>query len=306
MSTIDAVPFMTLPPTFDPVPSCTQDIYYIVAQDISCVDGNGNVVACRYFHLGPTTSTSDCFPTTWTPTPGAYISPGACPRGYTVACAQTQVGGPETMATCCPNSYSCQTDSTAWPWYSTDLCVQPMADTITYFYTTRTPGKDFETASTTGGGEINAFGVVIRWQASDLIKSTATTSTSTQAAQTSTSTRASMVPSSSVLTSSTIDTSVSSDPRGLSVGARAGIGIGVAAAFVIILAAIFILWRTRRKKNGERIGPDDTLPGGTSMPAMTLLELSNGTETTSFGYQTGWSELPGRREPAELWAGTGK
>lgn len=292
---------MTLSPTFDPSPSCTLYIYRVDVQDIACVDGNGNEVICGYFHLGPTTSTSDCLPTSWTPTPGAYISPGACPRGYTVACAQSQIGEPENTGTCCPSGYSCQTNSIAWPWQSTDRCFQPMADTRTYVYTTRTPGKDFETSSITGGGELNAFGVVIRWQASDLITSTSTTTSTSISA----STPAPTAPSLPTSTPSAIETSASSDPGSLSVGAEAGIGVGAAAAFVMILAGAFSLWRTRRKKDRQKAGLGEFLPRGNYTPAVAISEPSNGTESMSFGRQTDRSELSGRREPAELWAGSG-
>ncbi|KAI6086953.1 hypothetical protein F4821DRAFT_237272 [Hypoxylon rubiginosum] len=332
MSTGNEVSAMVSLPTFSPAPSCTQDIYYVIVQDISCVDSGGSEVACRYFHLGPTTSTSDCFPTAWTPTPGAYISPGTCPDGYTVACAQSDMGEPENTGTCCPSGFSCQTDSTGFPWYTTDLCVQHMADTLTYVYTTRTPGEDFETTTITGGGGLNAFGVAIRWQASDLIASTTpmtstslpvttlastlsfspspgSTPTSTPA-YTPTSSPASTVPSSPTSTPLAIETNASSDPGDLSIGTRVGIGVGAGIAFIVIFIGSYLLWRTWRKKRSRSASPSDGLPGGKSMLAVAMSGLSISTTSTRlesalvWPYQTEWYELPERREPAELWSGS--
>ncbi|KAI1088927.1 hypothetical protein F5B19DRAFT_402161 [Rostrohypoxylon terebratum] len=270
-SITSAVQVPVLSPPFNPSPSCTQDIYYVVNQDIGCVDSNGSTVACRQFHLGPTTSTSACFPTSWSPSSGAYISPGGCPVGYTVACASTN--SPERTATCCPSGYSCQTQSEGFPWYTTDLCIQRMAESITYLYTTRTPGEDPETSTTTGGGTLNAFGVAIRWHASDL--ATETTSVSRLAGPT--------------------IISVSQGSGGLSSGAKAGLGVGVAIAGILVLVGAFLLWRRRRRHRGEASTViRNQQPIEQHHPGKSPWELDGSHERV---------ELPGRSLPAELGSG---
>ena len=83
--------------SFTPEPSCTRDIYYAIFSEGSC----GNV-PCRYFHLGPTTSAEECMPSGWEDEEDYFQSPGACPGGYTIACAQSDADSRETTATCCP------------------------------------------------------------------------------------------------------------------------------------------------------------------------------------------------------------
>ncbi|KAI1379838.1 hypothetical protein F4677DRAFT_407773 [Hypoxylon crocopeplum] len=321
--------------TFAPAPSCTQDIYYAVVQTAYCFESDGTEVACRYFHLGPTTSTSDCFPTNWEPTVGAYISPGACPQGYTTACADTAEA--EKTATCCPSGFGCQTTTTGFPWYQTDLCVQTMATTVTYVYTTRTPGKEPETTSTTGPGGLNAFGVEIRWHDSDLgiaatttISSTAaSSSTSKSILRTSSSASTSTVPimsqsgartSTTPITSSfsststgtelPAETSQASSSGGLSTGAKAGIGIGAVVGFLLILVDAFLMWRLWQKRKRDRAAvPDASLPPNENFQQEKGMSVAGSDGATISGpllwpYQYATpSELASEREPAEIGPG---
>ncbi|KAI1100851.1 hypothetical protein F4804DRAFT_317709 [Jackrogersella minutella] len=281
---------------FTPSPSCTENIYYVVDPDVACVEENGSGIACRQMHLGPTTSTSDCFPTSWGSSSGAFVSPGDCPVGYTVACAYTTEV--EKTATCCPSGFSCQLQSEGFPWYTTDLCVQSMADTVVYWYTTRTPGKDPETSTTTGGGALNAFGVDVRWQMSDL-----STPTSTSAAVTS------VVPTSgeTIIAPPPVEISQIVNAASLSTGARAGIGVGVAAASIIALLGAFVVWRRwrRRKQQGavELYAPQ--VPEGFQLTKVgsELVDSNNKAWSQSAApsyYHTERSELPGESLPAEL------
>ncbi|KAI1212625.1 uncharacterized protein F4807DRAFT_413790 [Annulohypoxylon truncatum] len=286
-SSSPAVQIPVLTPPFNPAPSCTQDIYYVVDQDLSCVDGNGSTVACRQFHLGPTTSTSVCFPTSWSPSSGAYISPGGCPSGYTVACAYTEE--PERTATCCPSGYSCQTLSEGFPWFTTDLCVQSMPDSITYQYTTRTPGKNPETSTTTGGGTLNAFGIAIRWHLSDLATATATTTP---------------------IVSAPVITTTNPTFDDLSSGAKAGIGVGAAIAGILALVGTFLLWRRcRRRRLGRPAVMYEPQFVEHYQPTKVPSELAGNNErNTSWSIppstdHTERAELPGRSLPAELGPG---
>ncbi|KAI0894380.1 hypothetical protein F4806DRAFT_472976 [Annulohypoxylon nitens] len=261
MSQSSAVQVPVLTPSFIPASSCTQDIYFVVNQDVICNNARTSS-ACAYFHLGPTTSTSACFPTSWSPRSGAYISPGGCPSGYTVACAYTEA--PESTATCCPSGFSCQTDQFhELSWRTSDICFQEMTSSVAYQYTISTAGQDPETSATSGvSGQLNAYGVAIRWNSSDLT-----------AASTST-------PTGSI--------------RGLSQGAKAAIGVGAAIAGILILVGAFLLWRrSRRHRKEEPVVVYDQLAKG-------LPELSEDRGRAELCGKSLPSELPNYRERVEL------
>ncbi|KAI1392416.1 uncharacterized protein F4822DRAFT_128927 [Hypoxylon trugodes] len=207
---------------FKPSSSCLVDIYYATYPNLTCQDPKGSFTQCRYFHLGPTMSTSDCFPTGWSPSSGAFISSNACPEGYAVACSSG--GLSETKATCCPVGYTCRTNSDL-VWYTTDLCYS-MIISVQYVYTTSTPGKGPETSTTTGDGSgaLNAYGIVIRYLSLSMASITSSSSTTTPE------------PTTNVGTSSS----------GLSGGAIAGIVIGCVAAAALVFIAAFLV-----RKRGE-------------------------------------------------------
>lgn len=85
----------TLTTTFSPSDFCTNDIHRV----------NDTQYEGFFFdHLGPLTSTSACFPSSWEPGTSVYFSPGLCPAGYETACSSLVSLGSvtETRATCCP------------------------------------------------------------------------------------------------------------------------------------------------------------------------------------------------------------
>ncbi|XDG08018.1 hypothetical protein ABKA04_007633 [Annulohypoxylon sp. FPYF3050] len=274
-SIAEAIQVPALASPFDPASSCTLDIYYVVDQEITCYNiSNSSPTACRHWHLGPTTSTSACFPTSWSSSSGAYMSPGGCPIGYTVACANTDE--PERTATCCPSNFSCETQIQGYPWFTTELCVQSMPNTITYKYTTSTPGGTLETSATTGDGILNAYGFAIRWHLSDLSTMTATSyATPSMASSTSTT--------SNIATSIPTSTTLSPSPNDISSGAKAGIGIGAAIAGILMLTGAPLLWRRLRKRRQNV---------STIIYDPQLIEQHQPTK--------GPSELAGTREQAEL------
>ena len=109
------------------------------------------------------------------------------------------------------------------------------------------------------GGYVNAYGVQIRFQATDLIRPVSTVSTSTPSTQ-----------GTSGLTSSGL-TSANSAPTdtpspALSTGAKAGIGVAAAIGGLLILAFLFIGGRhiTKRRKVVETHSG-----GGAMMPEET-------------------------------------
>lgn len=108
------------------------------------------------------------------------------------------------------------------------------------------------------GGYVNAYGVQIRFQATDLIRPLSTHSTPTP------STQASSSPTSSGLGSSSSTPPITAS-SGLSTGAKAGIGVGAAIAGLLIFAFLLFGARyiTKRRKVVEAhndrvvVKPDD-------------------------------------------------
>ncbi|KAI0849987.1 hypothetical protein F5Y00DRAFT_261091 [Daldinia vernicosa] len=287
---------------FDPASYCTDDIYYIINSVDTCTGFDGSTLDCRYYHLGPSTSTSDCFPTDWQPIPGSFISSSKCPSRYVNACQHAETS--EMIATCCPIGYNCQSSNLKDPAYrSTEPCYQHMDTRLTYVYTTKTAGRPSETSTITGEalGGLNAYGIEIRWGMSDPTSTAATTSITT--------TDISLKP--TVASTAQATLSSSSYPRPLSAGAGAGIGVGAAAAFALLLAGAFLLWRRRRKCPEEKVNvAQNTLPLdgnfriADTMSGHTCSDRSASARLAQRPYQdTECSEMPGQSSPVELGPG---
>ncbi|OKL62342.1 hypothetical protein UA08_02823 [Talaromyces atroroseus] len=246
-TTTSAPSTVTEPPpvlttVFTPASSCLIDLwqYSATASGLECYVGTSQV-QCNYVQLGPSATTS-CFPSDWDYEPTAYFSPGICPSGYETACSSVTTFGTntETRATCCPSGYSCQTGSD-WPWYTTDLCTYHNPGPVTYVYTTDLPGVGTSTVTTSGSEGINAYGVQIRFQATDSVTALTTTTASPTSSTSSTSS-----------SSSTSTSSATPASTGLSTGAKAGIGVGVALAGLIAIAGIiFFFVRPRRRSASD-------------------------------------------------------
>ncbi|KAI0119559.1 hypothetical protein F4814DRAFT_447376 [Daldinia grandis] len=280
---------------FTPASHCTDDIYYIINSVDTCTGFDGSTLDCRYYHLGPLSSTSDCFPTGWQPIPGSFISSNGCPRGYTKECQHAEAS--EMTATCCPSNYNCQSSNLKDPAYrSTEPCYQHMDTRLTYVYTTKTAGRPSETSTITGEalGGLNAYGIEIRWGMSDLTSTAAMTSTTT--------TTSPLIPTINPTDQTTLP---SSYPSPLSAGAGAGIGVGATAAFALILAGVFLLWRRRRERHEENMEvAQNILPlDGNLQPTDTILGHMCSDRSASAGlaqrpyYDTGCPEMPGQPPP---------
>ncbi|VTT72433.1 unnamed protein product [Fusarium fujikuroi] len=244
---VEMIPTMTtqapaLTTAFTPAKSCFQYYKYrYTGTELTCLEGGtGAPSACTYMQLGPSGSDANCFPSSMELGSTFYYSPGICPSGFEVACSST-VGG-ETRATCCPSSFSCQTE-TGWPWYSTDLCTISIPRTVEVIVSESVVGGDWK-RTTVSGAAANAIGIPIRWHSSDFASTTTGARTSATGSVTETS-------SSSTGTSSSDS---SSDNGGLSTGAKAGIGAGVGVAVLAGLAALgwFVL-RARRAKQANMV-----------------------------------------------------
>ncbi|KAI7970372.1 hypothetical protein EIK77_006217 [Talaromyces pinophilus] len=132
----------------------------------------------------------------------------------------------------------CQADKTAWPWYSTELCTYQGSVTSTFLFTA---SESISTA--TGLANLNAYGMEIRWQASDTSTPRTTTASSTSP------TSVSASPASTALSTSPTSTPTSTSTSSLSTGAKAGIGIGAALGALILLAGIIFFFIRRRRNN---------------------------------------------------------
>ncbi|KAH6968058.1 hypothetical protein HG530_007812 [Fusarium avenaceum] len=251
--------------TFTPAKSCFQYYKYrYTGNELTCLEGGtGAPSVCTYMQLGPSGSNSDCFPSSLELGSTFYYSPGICPSGFEVACSST-FGG-ETRATCCPSSFSCQTES-GWPWYSTDLCTIEIPRTVQVIVSESVVGGDWE-RNTVNGAAANAIGIPIRWHSSDF----ATTTTGTRASATDRETI--------TIPPSTSTASSDSTPGdgGLSTGAKAGIGAGVGVAALALLAALgwFVLRTRRTKQANTAVEVDGEGAKGTQMQQRHPWELDS-------------------------------
>ena len=170
--------------------------------------------------LGPMTST--CYPPDWTNTSTTHYSPAiVCPTSYSNLCQTTNVAGSvtETVITCCPTGFVCATPSPQWK------NILGCTSSVTQKAPLTVVETDFLSSTAmqtqTAPNAVNAYGIQIRYQLTDLPNPTSTGSST-----------------SSVSTTGPTPTPTGSS--GLSGGAKAGIGIGVALASLICLIALVL------------------------------------------------------------------
>lgn len=155
-------------------------------------------------------------------------------------------------------------------------------------YASSVPGAGIVTSTVTGPEGFNAYGVQIRFQATDFVSTSTASSSSSSVTTTSSTTRS---------------TSTGSSDKGLSTGTTAGIGVGVSIAGILILVGvIFFFLRQRRRRRRRRT--ENISPGGPHYqqrdPYYSKPELA---DTQKFqSYQP--SHLVPPSEPVEL--GTGR
>ncbi|KAJ9302099.1 hypothetical protein DTO271G3_965 [Paecilomyces variotii] len=230
-----ASPPLPLTTTFTPASSCLVDLYQVDnTEGVYCGVGITTYL-CQYLQLGPT-STSACLPSGWNTGSTAYFSPGICPSGYRQACSSTVNIGTlvETRATCCPSGYFCQT-RTDWPWYSTDACTYVNTNPVPYTYTTTDNKGDYVTSTTTNVEGFNAYGVSIRYQATDFASAQKTSSSVPSTSSSSSSSRS----------APTLETSSSSASNGLPTGAKVGVGVGCSVGVLLLILVGFLIFRLR-------------------------------------------------------------
>ncbi|KAK3303442.1 uncharacterized protein B0T15DRAFT_275165 [Chaetomium strumarium] len=198
-----------------------------------------------------------CLPSRFSTSDSSFFySPGiACPSGYWTACYDTTGVSSITTVTCCPTygdiKLSCVADpltlSSVW---ETLFCtwVAP-AETGTVITTTERRGKtSVGTAQVTAPGGINAYGVRMVYQSTDLYTSTSTSSSSsasdtTDTAAPSTTASPGDPPAISGSASSSADSS-----SGLSTGAKAAIGVVIPLVVIGALILGLLFWRRRKQQ----------------------------------------------------------
>ena len=239
---ITSFPRNPLTETFTPPSDCNGvylSIVYMIAPSTTCLPPSAGLKASQYF------------------------SPGLiCPTGYASACHDTLGVNSITTVTCCPFwndiTLSCAPTDKSEVW-STLHCTWNPAKSSTVMVTL---SKDSRTSSSlvpfTSPEGINAFGVRMVYQSTDLITSTSSTSSSTQTSNTGSTTslptsNTSPLPASN--TSQVPSSSSTSTNSGLSTGAKAAIGIVVPLVALVMLAALFFWWKRRRQYKDAPVAP---------------------------------------------------
>lgn len=207
---------------------------------------------------------SSCLPDGFDPEPTAYFSPGLeCPDGYVSACHDHTGVESITTVTCCPVvedvTLSCVTASTLKDEWENLFCtwIAPkdgteLPITLSDDGVTSTDKVGFESP-----GGLNAYGVRMVYQSSDL-ETTTSSRTKTNTAD---------VPADTAEDGSTEDAEDDDESGSLSTGAKIAIGVCVPVGVIAIAAAAFLLMRRRRKNKG--VNGAIEVPGSTPPPAAT-------------------------------------
>ncbi|KAK4147569.1 uncharacterized protein C8A04DRAFT_24828 [Dichotomopilus funicola] len=252
---ITSFPSIPLTTTFTPPDGDCGGIYLPETPRIYVVDDKPSCLPPRF-------STSDA---------SFYYSPGiACPSGYWTACHDTAGVSTITTVTCCPTigsdiSLSCvpspQILSDMW---ETLYCtwIAPSGDGTQIPVTFSDNGGRTSTVlqSVASPGGVNAYGVRMVHEASDLSKSTTTSATTTSEPTTSTGAGGAGRTTNSAATDTaavpaTTDGATTSGGGGLSTGAIAAIAAVV--PLVVIGAAVLGFFAWKRKRKNRQLQPEE-------------------------------------------------
>ncbi|KAK4580252.1 hypothetical protein LTR86_000455 [Recurvomyces mirabilis] len=234
--TISVNSVLPLTTAFTPAPVCSSSVW-------ESVDSTQGTITCTP-SLAPTL-TSQCYPRNFNETYTILYSPGVCPQGYAAAASWTSAGSDVHTSLCCPHGMSwLQVVSSC-----SEILPTGSATAIVASNTTTTMTEPFTAY---------APAIAVAWASSDLtlfspaslplLTTASLTSEATSAAATSSDISAGSVIASSTATTATGASQTSTTPGpGLSVGAKAGIGVGatVGGLLCLAVAAWFLLWRRR-------------------------------------------------------------
>ncbi|KAJ9132091.1 hypothetical protein NKR23_g11466 [Pleurostoma richardsiae] len=179
----------------------------------------------------------------------SYFSPGvACPAGYVSACHDTAGAASITTVTCCPSredlTLSCVDPATLAGRWSLLFCTWIAPETQTVVSITLSDDDSGKTSTVpytmTSPDGVNAYGIRMVHQATDLVSST----TGTAAVTSSTTSDATQASASATALPDSPD-----DDGNLSTGAKAAIGVIVLVVALGIAGLLFYLWRRRRRES---------------------------------------------------------
>ncbi|KAI1108962.1 hypothetical protein F5Y14DRAFT_434204 [Nemania sp. NC0429] len=241
--------------SFTPAFDCNSYVSGLIYTQTVVENGTTNTVKHKYHTLG-LNNTSLCYPPYYHVGTGFYYSPAMCPSGWHAACGNFGSGSiPETRATCCPSGYSCIDPPQETETWSTLSCISYAQSTI--FVTV--PDDDYQVWDRVVQLQpiINAGAINVRWQPTDFVSTTPSTSPpSTPAPASSSSSLTTPSPTTPPPTKPPM-TSESPPPpsrQELSTGAKIAIGVGVGGGALLILAiasALYFLLARRRRRKGE-------------------------------------------------------
>lgn len=196
-----------------------------------------------------------CLPSGFSTAQSAFFSPGIiCPSGYYSACHDTAGIASVTTVTCCPSladrgiKFTCVDPKTLGGVFTSKFCswqapASPgLPVSVTRSDTSRRTSTIVDNMVSPGG--INAFGIRMVHQATDLQVLSTATSLRGSSGSSSTAGVTGPGPVQSGLTEGQTSGGSSS---GLSQGATIGIGVGVAVLVLAALAGLFLWWRKRRR-----------------------------------------------------------
>ncbi|KAI1139141.1 hypothetical protein F5Y05DRAFT_339681 [Hypoxylon sp. FL0543] len=281
---------------------------------------------CQSIHIGSITgltwiqqgTISDCFPSSFQPQDGYYYSPGICMEGYNYACEVAVGGGSSsiTAATCCPSGFACAKARASG---DPNACIATLTSDSSYVldvmtYVTGSPTKLSSTAVLKRSGDlVFAKGLVVwrapsdaAWPNSGSVSSTTTINTLSTPTSTSASTPIATAsipaatstnsPVQNTASAETLSPSPSTEnTSGLSVGAKAGIGIGVAFGSLLLLGAIAAAYLVGRRKGRATQGDPALIHDAGEGSMMSKMPPSYELEE-----QRRTMEMSAHREPAEL------
>ncbi|KAK2598058.1 hypothetical protein QQS21_005769, partial [Conoideocrella luteorostrata] len=176
----------------------------------------------------------------------AYFSPGyVCPAGYVSACHDNTGVASLTTVTCCPTvndpsiRLGCVTTSTLSSIWSTLFCTWIAPKDSNFYVPLTTVANGVTTTQSVGlqaPGGLNAFGVRMVYQSSDMVTATTTTAKTT----------ASTTDTSSGGSSTSNPSQSAGEPGGLSTGAKVAIGVVIPVVALAAIIGVFLWWRRRK------------------------------------------------------------
>ncbi|KAK3292694.1 uncharacterized protein B0H64DRAFT_235117 [Chaetomium fimeti] len=200
-----------------------------------------------------------CLPSSFSTSDSSFFySPGiACPSGYWTACHDTTGVSSITTVTCCPTyadiSLTCAPSplSLTEAWESI-FCtwVAPRSPGTVITVTKSADGGRTSTvnAGLTFPGGLNAYGVRMVYQASDMETATSSAASSDGSGAPVPTTSSTADPTGSSSPGASDDPDVADSNSGLSVGEQAAIGVVVPLAVIALLIGLALWWRRRKRQ----------------------------------------------------------